>query len=395
MRRLGQALLLDRGHEGYEVAKALDEKDALGKIFCLGVVNDCDLPADKVVPYCRSGVRRQAVCLLSRIHRCYPVVRGRRRIEQWMDVYFAARLTADAGDVMYCPKPLYPRTIRRARELGIRVVVETSVLHPRFNLEVVSVERKRLGIRGAAGYTDERRVQNIEEALEASDRIFAWSEFLRDSYIKYGVPADKFLGGVEFAPPGIDTDRFSPDASCQTDEFTVLHVSSMSIIKGVQYLLDAWEILAHRIDGRLLIVGPADRDMRRMLMSRKIRNVEWMGRTSDPAAYYRRASVFVSPSISDAGPRTVLESMACGTPAIVSDYCGVSRSISSGENGFVYHYDDVARLASLIEWSYQNRGQLREMGQRAHEMVKDYSVSNYSGEIQQRIAAVAEAVKDA
>ena len=392
---IGPGIGTGPGQEGYEVAKGLLERNVLGKVFCFSVTDDCDLPADKVAPYCRTWLKQRALGVLNRIHRRYPAVRGRRRIEQWMDASFARMLTREAGDVLYCPKPLYPRTIRRARELGIRVVVETSVLHPRFNLDVVSAERDRLGIRGAAGYTDEQRVRNIEAALQECDRIFAWNAFVRDSYVKYGVPENKFLGGGEFAPPGIDTVRFSPDATRQDATFTVLHVSSISIIKGVQYLLDAWESLADEIEGRLLIVGPADRDMRRLLAKRKIRNSEWVGRARDPVAYYRQASVFVSPSISDAGPRTVLESMACGVPAIVSDHCGVSRSITQGDNGFVYHYDDVAELASLIRWSCNNREQLRDMGKRARATVQGYSVMNYSGEIEQRIAAVAEAVQGA
>lgn len=392
---IGPGIGAGPGQEGYEVAKSLIARDALGKIFCFGMTDDCDLPVDKVVPYCRSWLKQRVLGILNRIHRRYPAVRGRRRIEQWMDAAFARMLTRDAGDVLYCPKPLYPRTIRRAGELGIRVVVETSVLHPRFNLDMVSAERKRLGIHGAAGYTDEQRVRNIEGAIAACDKIFAWNAFVRDSYIRYGVPEDKFLGDVEFAPPGIDTVSFSPDYGRQEGIFTVLHVSSISIIKGVQYLLDAWESLAGEIEGRLLIVGPADRDMRRLLARRKIRNAKWVGRASDPVSYYQAASVFVSPSISDAGPRTVLESMACGVPAIVSDHCGVSRSITSGENGFVYRYDDVAELASLIRWSCNNREKLREMGKRAREMVQGYSVKNYSSEIEQRIAAVAAAVKDA
>jgi glycosyltransferase involved in cell wall biosynthesis len=390
---IGPSIASGPGNVGYEGAKALFKKNLLGKIFCFDLADDCELPAEKTVPYCRSWLKRQLLGVLSRLHRRYPVISGRRRIEQWMDAFFAANLTRNDGDVMYCPKPIYPETIRRARELGMHVLVETSVLHPRFNLDVVGAERKRLGIRGAAGYTDERRVKNIEMALESADRIFARSEFMRDSYIKYGVPMQKFLGDVDFAPPGIDTERFYPDESEHDEEFIVLHISSISIIKGVQYLLDAWERLADTIDGRLIILGPADRDMRRILTRRKISNMEWLGRTNDPASWYRRASVFISPSLSDAGPRTVLEAMACGLPAIVSDHCGVSRSISPGENGFVYRYDDPVELASHIEWSYKNREELREMGRKARKMVANYSLSDYGEEIEQRIAVLTESVK--
>ncbi len=390
---IGPSIASGPGNVGYAGAKSLIEKGLLGKVFCFGVTDDFDLPAEKTVPYCSSWLKRQLLGLLSRIHRRWPAIRGRRRIEQWMDTFFAARLSGDDGNIMYCPKPIYPKTIRRARELGMRVLVETSVLHPRFNLDVVGAERKRLGIHGAAGYTDERRVRNIEKALDEADRIFGRSKFLRDSYMKYGVPRQKFIGEVDFAPPGIDINRFCPDEDEHAEEFIVLHISSISIIKGVQYLLDAWESLADTIDGRLLIIGPADRDMQRVLARRRTKHMEWLGRTKDTVSWYRQASVFGSPSLSDAGPRTVLEAMACGLPAIVSDHCGVSTAINSGENGFVYQFDNPEALASHIEWSYRNRDKLQEMGRKASKMVADYSLTDYGEEIEQRIAVLAESVK--
>lgn len=390
---IGPDIVAGPGREGYELAKSFFEKGLLGKVYCYSRSLNCDLPADKVVPFCRSWWKRRVFGLLNRVHRRYPVIRGRRRTEQWMDAFYARQLKAGESEILYCPKPLYPRSIRRAKALGMAVVVETSVLHPRFNLEVVGAERRRLGIHGAAGYTDERRVCNIEAALYACDKIFAWNSFVRDSYTRRGIPEDKFLGGVEFSPPGIDLAKYSPDADQSNDVFTVLHVSSISVIKGVQYLLDAWESLADEVDGRLIIVGPADRDMRRILAKRKIQSMEWVGRALDAVPYYKRASVFVSPSISDAGPRTVLESMACGTPVLVSDHCGASELVEQGENGFTYRYNDVQELAERLKWSCHNRARLTEMGRRARDAVSHYSVSNYSDEVERRLALVSGVVK--
>lgn len=389
---IGDGVAAGPGREGYEVAKGLLERGRLGKVFCLDIAGRSVLPDTKVERYCRSRLKRRLIGLVARAHRRYPAIRGRRRIEEWLDAYYASKLTRDACDVLYCPKPLYPRTIRRAKELGIRVVVETSVLHPRFNLDAVDKERRQLGISGAAGYTDDKRVRNIEEALRLSDGIFSWNSFVRSSYLQYGVPEAKFLKGLDYAPPGIDTRLFSPNPGQEADVFTVLHVSSISVIKGVHYLLQAWERIADEIDGRLIIVGPADRDMRHILTSRKVRNAEWVGRVRNPVDYYRSASVFVSPSISDAGPRTVLEAMACGTPAIVSDHCGVSEVIRHGVNGFVYRYDDVSALASHIKWAALHPEQLKAMRACAYETGRRHQMSDYSSEIEQRIEAVVSAV---
>lgn len=386
---IGPVISGGAGKEGYELALYLYERGVLGKVFCFGVTQGVALPSSVLIPYCTNRIQSWLLNLLSRATKRYPFLRGRRRIEQWMDAKYSQFLDSHCGDVLYCPKPLYPRTIKKANSLGIRTIVETSVLHPRFNLDVVSKERKRLGLKGSAGYTDPVRVKNMEEALEYADLVFAWSPFIRDSYIRYGLNENKMLGGTgDCEPPGIDLERYSQRKTGQQEKFIVLHLSTITAIKGVQYLLAAWNKVAPRISGELVLVGEMDKDMRKVLRRNKSDSVSWVGPTTSPQEYYQNASVFVSPSISDAGPRTVLESMACGVPAIVSDRCGISASLDSGCNGFVYHYNDIDRLAELIEWCYSNREQVQLMGDNALRSVKGYDVANYPADVWERINAV-------
>lgn len=386
---IGPNIRVGPGAEGYKLALDLYGRGVLGKVYCYGVEPGSEIPSTVLVPFCVSRIQLFFLRMLSRATKRYPALRGRRRIEQWMDLRFAKYLDNTAGDILYSPKPLYPRTFSKARRLGIRVIVETSVLHPRFNLDVVSEERERMNLKGAAGYTDPVRVKNIEKALQRADLIFAWSPFIRDSYLRYGISENKILlGAGDCEPPGVDLARFRPEKTRREDQFMVLHVSSITVIKGVQYLLEAWQKVADRIAGELVLVGVLDRDMRNILSRYKCAGVKWMGPTTNPASYYHKASVFVSPSLSDAGPRTVLESMACGVPAIVSDRCGISTSIETGHNGFVYHYNDISRLAELIEWCYQNRDQVRKMGQEALDTVKGYNVADYSRDVWARINTV-------
>lgn len=386
---IGPVISGGAGKEGYELALYLHERGVLGKVFCFGVTKGVALPSSVLVPYCTNRVQSRLLNLLSRATKRYPFIRGRRRIEQWMDARYSHSLDADCGNVLYCPKPLYPRTIKKANSLGIRTIVETSVLHPRFNLEVVSEEKKRLGLKGAAGYTDPVRVKNMEEALEHVDLIFAWSPFIRDSYIRYGVNENKMIGGTgDCEPPGIDLERYAQRKTGRREKFIVLHLSTITAIKGVQYLLAAWNKVASNISGELVLVGELDKDMRKVLRNSRNDSVRWMGPTANPQEFYQKASVFVSPSISDAGPRTVLESMACGVPAIVSDRCGISESLDSGSNGFVYHYNDIDRLAELIEWCYSHREQVQLMGEKALQSVKGYDVKNYPVDVWERINTV-------
>jgi glycosyltransferase involved in cell wall biosynthesis len=377
------------GVEGYKLAMNLYEKGVLGKVYCYGVEKKSEIPSCIVVPFCTSRIVFLLLRILIRTTKRFPVLRGRRWVEKWMDCRYSMNLDQEEGDILYSPKPLYPRTFSKARRLGVRVLVETSVLHPRFNYDIVSRERKRLKLTGAAGYVDPVRVKYIEKALQEADVIFAWSSFVRESYIRYGVGEDKIrISAGVCEPPGVDLKKFHHEAHATNTRFTVLHLSSITVIKGVQYLIEAWNNIANRIDGDLVIVGAVDRDMRKIMGRYQCPNIKWIGPTADPVPYYQSASLYVSPSISDAGPRTVLESMACGVPAIVSDHCGISASIQHGKNGFVYHYNDVDRLAELIEWCFMNRDRVMSMGQAALDTVKGYSVTNYPEDVWARIKSI-------
>ena len=45
-------------------------------------------------------------------------------------------------------------------------------------------------------------------------------------------------------------------------------------MKGVQSLLEAWDSIVDRIDGKLLLVGPIDQNMKAVQQMKKWQNVE-------------------------------------------------------------------------------------------------------------------------
>jgi UDP-glucose:(heptosyl)LPS alpha-1,3-glucosyltransferase len=66
-------------------------------------------------------------------------------------------------------------------------------------------------------------------------------------------------------------------------------------------------------------------------------------------AQYRAADVTILPSCADAFGYVVSESLACGTPVIVSDQCGSSELIRTGKDGFVFQAGDVEGLVAALE----------------------------------------------
>ena len=63
------------------------------------------------------------------------------------------------------------------------------------------------------------------------------------------------------------------------------------------------------------------------------------------ALAYQAADVYVSPSLEDAGPLMIAESMLCGTPVVAFDIGGAADLVCSGVNGYLAAPRDVAGLA--------------------------------------------------
>lgn len=68
------------------------------------------------------------------------------------------------------------------------------------------------------------------------------------------------------------------------------------------------------------------------------------------ALAYSAADVFVAPSIQDNLPNTVLEAIACGTPAVAFAIGGMPDLIESGQTGYLAQPFDTEDLAKGIQW---------------------------------------------
>lgn len=82
--------------------------------------------------------------------------------------------------------------------------------------------------------------------------------------------------------------------------------------------------------------------------------VNILGKLSDLetiATAYSAATVFVSPSIEDNLPNTIMESMACGTPVVGFDVGGIPEMIGHQKTGYLAQYKSAEDLAEGIYWT--------------------------------------------
>lgn len=268
-----------------------------------------------------------------------------RRANQWfVSVAFDAFAASALGrcDVVngWCSASLL--TLRAARRRGLAAVLQTGSAHIETQFELLAEERRRLGLPPAV--THPAVVRRALAEYEAADLIVVPSRFVRDTFVRRGVPAAKLAVVPETATPRTAPPSQRPPHARPR----ILFVGQIDVRKGIAYLVEAFRVL----DGRatLRLVGPADRQLLAKL-SPLPDGVEIVGPRSGErlAAEFRDADLFVLPSVEDGFGLAVVEAMAAGLPVIVSDHAGSADLVDDGRNGFVVPARDAAALARQLD----------------------------------------------
>lgn len=170
---------------------------------------------------------------------------------------------------------------------------------------------------------------------------------------------------LEAVPPGVDTDRFTPDTAGRAatraryglgDDPVVVCVSRLVARKGQDALIDCWPAVTDRIPrARLLLVGdgPQERSLRRRAAaSPASAAITFTGAVAyeQLADHYRAGDVFAMPCRTRGGGLDVeglgivfLEAAACGLPVVAGMSGGAPETVLPGKTGLVV--DGRARRA--------------------------------------------------
>lgn len=190
------------------------------------------------------------------------------------------------------------------------------------------------------------------------------------SCYRNAIAQSKFV--LDFLPPtlqkkavvikgGVDPEKFCPDPSLQREN-KILYVGRILPHKGINYLIDAFRIL-NRPDYKLTIVGRIYSESYYQELKHLASKlpVEFIVDADDRRVLheYRTALVTVLPSVhttcyGDYTPVpelmgfTLLESQACGTPAICTDAGAMHEFVDAGKTGFVVKQNSGEAIADAL-----------------------------------------------
>lgn len=125
--------------------------------------------------------------------------------------------------------------------------------------------------------------------------------------------------------------------------------------KGFKYLVDACNLiksnnpeLAERI---CLVVVGADSEKVRSQIPFPVYPVSYVSDEEYMVNLYNAVDIYVTPSLQDNLPNTIVEAMSCGVPCVGFNVGGIPEIIDHLHNGYVAEYCNADDFANGIRWT--------------------------------------------
>jgi len=210
--------------------------------------------------------------------------------------------------------------------------------------------------------------------LHHSSAMVGDCDTIRHLAVSYGMPDDRI---VTF-PWGVDIHHFTVETSDHPSipTFSILSTRGFEFIYGIDVLARAFVIAARkRPELHLTMLGNgslASAIRQIFLVGAVYDRVQFPGQVTyeDLPSHYQKADVYICASHSDGTSISLLEALACGTPAIVSDIPGNQEWVTPGENGWLFPDGDAEALAREILNALEQRQILPEMGRNARKLAE-------------------------
>lgn len=190
--------------------------------------------------------------------------------------------------------------------------------------------------------------------------FIACSAWLRDCARKATLLEESFVSDI---PNPIDTNFWKPQNKNEARRIFGFPENRKLLLfvadnvadsrKGISYLYEALEMLALKkadlIEKMSLIVLGKSSDSIALSSPFHTIPVGYLRDAKQICRLYSAADLFVTPSLEDNLPNTVMEAMACGCPVVGFHIGGIPEMIDHGRNGYVAENRSSADLAKGIE----------------------------------------------
>ncbi len=259
--------------------------------------------------------------------------------------HYADDCTRYQSECNHCPK-LYGKG--RQKDLAWKIFQKKAELMRHSDIRFVACSRWLEGLAKKSRLLEGKQVTNIPNAINT--HLFH-PHNQQEARQRLGLPSDRKL--ILFGSMKTTDKR-----------------------KGVAYLIEACHILKEQyadLSKRIgvVIVGKQAEESA-LLLPFPTYNMNFVSDERRLVDIYNAVDLYVTPSLQDNLPNTIVEAMSCGTPCVGFNVGGIPQMIDHLHNGYVAEYRSASDLANGIHWA------LSESNEGLHEAAHRKAIACYS-----------------
>ena len=217
---------------------------------------------------------------------------------------------------------------------------------------------------GGIGCDLARRVYNQKRSIYSDTKLafVGCSQWITDLARASQLTKGHFVTNI---PNAINTNVFRPvdktrarqKHNLPTDGRRLMLFGSQRITderKGFKHLVEAcWKIKQNNpqlAENTAVVVLGSKSDSVKQMLPFPVFTMDYISGEQDIMELYNAVDLFVTPSLQDNLPNTIVEAMACGTPCVGFHVGGIPEMIDHLQNGYVAEYMNADDFSHGIEW---------------------------------------------
>lgn len=217
-----------------------------------------------------------------------------------------------------------------------------------------------------------------------ANAIVVPSTFIEELLFKQGVSKKKifrlpygfFFQEKKYQQPlPEDVSSVQQEFNIEASSFVITNIGRHYFLKGQDDLLRAFSLHTKEFaKSKLLMVGdgPMHTELKMLAKTLKIeKNVIFTGWRKDARSIISASSVVVQPTLTEAFPQIMVETMALGKPLVITNVSGPCDQIIHGVNGYLVPKRDTQAIADTLKHIRNNEKAAMEVGLKGKEHVKN------------------------
>lgn len=284
------------------------------------------------------------------------------------------KLLKEKFDIVHIHSPFIVGSlgVKIAKKLRVPVV---GTMHTQFDKDITKIVKLK--------YLSGKVLRYIANIYNKCDKNFAVNKKTADVYMSYNVKKhpEILITGTDMHlinDENLARKEINSIYKLEDNELIFLFVGRLTLVKNIPFLLRALSILkTENLEYKMLFVGPFEdeKEIRKLVSSLDLEsNVKFLGKITDRnllQKIYRRADLFLFPSLYDTNSLVQKEAASQKTPTVFIKKAVTAELVTDNLNGFLSENDEVA-YANKIKEVVNNRKLYQKVSEGAY---KDLFIS--------------------